>query len=174
LFCIYYTTKNTHWAFNIIIKNSYNQSFFIDYFLIKNITNQLNIINYFLNKKLKIFYFNENFFFNEITKFNKFILNLFDLNKYNFLLFSMLKLFRKNIFKLKIRSFLKKKRIKIICILDPKFFNLIDFFKNLKLFIIGLVPINYNFGKFDFFIPVTKYLDLIKYFFFFLFFFFYI
>ena len=142
-------------------------------FLLKNITNQLNLINYFLTKKLKIFYFNENFFLNEITKFNKFVLNLFDLNRYNFLLFSMLKLFRKNIFKLKIRFFFKKKRIKIVCFLDFKFFNLIDFFKNLKIFIIGLVHINYNILKFDFFIPVIKYLNLVKFFFFSLIFSFY-
>lgn len=165
LFCLYSIKKNTHWIFKSLANNSTSSFIFTDFVLIKNITNQLNVITHFLEKNLKVFYFNENFYYNEITKFNKFILNLFDTHRYNFLFFSLLKLFRKNIFKLKIRFFFKKKRIKMVCFLDVKFFNLIDFFKTLKLVIIGLIPINYNPAKFDFFLPVLKYTSLIKFFF---------
>ena len=133
----------------------------------KHLYGIFNLLLLYLNKNYSFFMFNFDFLNSDIYSFSKYIYGVKNVLKYQFIFSYDLKKFRSHKWRSRIRFFIKKKRVRLVFLLDVyngSFF--VDFFKKLKLTTVGLVPQSINPSKFDFWLIADSTSYLIKYAFF--------
>lgn len=165
------SNEQLHWSYkSLLIKKFSNprHTAFLNFnFLLKELYIVFNLFSNLLAKNYSFFIFNFDFLINDIHSFSKYIFGVKNVLKYSFVFKYDLKKFRNFKWKAKFNFFVKKKKVKLVFLLDIyNGFFFVDYLKTLKIITVGLIPQNMSPTKLDFWFITNSHQYLIKYLFF--------
>lgn len=110
-----------------------------------------NLFTNILLKNYSFFIFNFDFLINDLYAFSKYIFGVKNVLKYQFIFNYDLKKFRNFKWKARFNFFVKKKKVKLVFLLDIyNGFFFVDYLKTMKIITVGLIPQNMSPLKLDF------------------------
>lgn len=155
---------------NLVIKKIINPTKFsiLNYnFLLTQLKVVSSLFNSLLLKNYSFFVFNFDFLVKDFYSFSKMIFGVKNVLKYQFIFTYDLKKFRNFKWKSRFNLFVKKKRVKIVFLLDIyNSYFFVDYLKTLKIITVGLIPQTQSPSSLDFWLICNKRDYIVKYIFF--------